>query len=72
MNGTNIIERAFQIAPECGSVEQVRRRLIGEGYICVQSHLAGKYIRNQLYDRLNPSLKRPHGQQSRRSASASA
>jgi hypothetical protein len=59
MNGTNIIERAFQIAPECGSVDQIRRRLIGEGYMCVQAHLAGKQIRTQLHERLDPDLKRP-------------
>jgi hypothetical protein len=72
MNETNIIERAFQIAPECGSVDQIRRRLIGEGYRRVQPHLAGKHIRGQLYDRLDPNLRKPHGHQDRRLASASA
>ena len=61
MNETNIIERAFQIAPECESIDQVRRRLIREGYMNVEPHLAGKHIRTQLYDRLDPSSKKPHG-----------
>lgn len=54
----DIIERAFQLAPECGTVAEIARRLACEGYLNIQSHLAGKFIRTQLYGRLNSDLKR--------------
>lgn len=59
----NIIERAFQLAPECGSIDELRQRLVREGYFNVHAHLAGKQVRQQLYDLLNPALKKPHGRQ---------
>ena len=65
MEGINIIERAFQLAPECGSVDEVKRKLVREGYLQVEAHLSGRQIRTDLNERLNPSLKdevpnRPH------------
>jgi hypothetical protein len=57
MHGITIIERAFQVAPECGSVEEVKRRLMREGYFSVQAHLSGPRIRAQLNERLDPELR---------------
>lgn len=54
--GTNIIERAYQLAPESGSVEEVKRKLMREGYLNVHSHLSGHQIRHDLLKRLNPKL----------------
>ena len=56
---TNIIERAFQVAPECASLEEVRQRLRREGYLNVHAYLDGKHIRDQLYERLDPLRKKP-------------
>lgn len=55
----NIIQRAFDIAPECGSIEEVKRRLIRDGYIHVNAHLSGWQIRREIISRLNPDLKHP-------------
>ena len=57
MEGINIIERAFQLAPECGSVDEVKRKLVREGYLQVEAHLSGRQIRADLNERLDPSLK---------------
>ena len=54
--GVNIIERAYQLAPESGSVEEVKRKLMREGYLNVHSHLSGHQIRHDLLKRLNPEL----------------
>lgn len=56
MHGTNIIERAFQLAAESGSVDEVKRKLIREGYLSVHAHLGGRQIRTDLLKRLNPDL----------------
>ena len=53
----DVIKRAFEIAPECGSVEDVKRRLIREGFLQVKAHLSGYLIRRQIQERLDPSLK---------------
>lgn len=53
----NIIKRAFEIAPECGSIQDVKRRLIREGYLHVDAHLAGSQIRRDIGCRLNSQLK---------------
>jgi hypothetical protein len=52
--GINIIERAYQLAAESGSVEEVKRKLMREGYLNVHSHLSGHQIRHDLLKRLNP------------------
>jgi len=52
----NIIKRAFEIALECGSIEEVKRRLIREGYLHVNAHLTGWQIRREILGRLNRDL----------------
>ena len=54
----NIIERALDLAPQCGTVEEVRKRLVHEGFLNVNSHLAGKLTKQMIMDRLDPELKR--------------
>ena len=56
VQGTNIIERAFQLAGDSGSVEEVKRKLIHEGYIGVHAHLGGRLTRSDIVKRLNPEL----------------
>lgn len=43
-----IIERAFELAGQCGSIEEVRHRLKGEGFFQVDAHLSGPKIRSEL------------------------
>jgi len=56
MNSANVIERAFQLAPECGSLGELKRRLIREGYFQVEAHLSGRQIKSQITPLLNPAL----------------
>lgn len=56
MQGVDIIERAFQLAAESGSVEEVKTKLAREGYLNVHRHLGGKHTRSQILERLNPQL----------------
>jgi hypothetical protein len=58
MDDTNVIERAFQLAPECTSIDELKRKLIREGYIQVNAHLSGRLIRSQI----SPLLNRGPGQ----------
>jgi len=51
---TDLIERALQIAPECASIIEVKRRLIREGYEQVNAQLSSRQIRNQIVARLSP------------------
>ena len=44
----NIIERAFQLAPEATSIEEIRKALRQEGYANVDAHLAGASIKADL------------------------
>ncbi len=48
MQRVNIIQRAFEVAPECISVEDVRRRLSNEGYAHAEAHLSGPQIRREI------------------------
>ena len=59
MHDVNIIERAYQLAAESGSVDEVRRKLAQEGYLQVAAHLSGPRIRADLQQRLNPQLVPP-------------
>lgn len=59
MTQPNIIERAYEIAGDCGSVEEVKKQLKLEGYFQVEAHLAGRQIRQDLMDKLNPQLAPP-------------
>lgn len=52
MQGVGIIERAYQLAIECGSVEELQRKLRHEGYLQVDAHLRGRQIRGELLRRL--------------------
>lgn len=51
MQTTNIIERAFQLAPASTSIEEVRKALRQEGYANVDAHLAGASIKADLKKR---------------------
>ena len=53
---SDIIKRAYDIASECGSLPELKRRLILEGYFQVNAHLSGWQIRRDLTQRLNPRL----------------
>jgi hypothetical protein len=48
MQGIGIIERAYQLAIECCSVDEVRHKLQREGYFNVEAHLRGPQIRGEL------------------------
>ena len=48
----NIIERAFQLAPDASSVDEIRKTLRKEGYSNVDAHLAGASIKADLRKRL--------------------
>jgi hypothetical protein len=52
----NIIERAFELAGESGSVAEVKRKLSREGYFQADAYLSGKKIRSEIVERLNPHL----------------
>ncbi len=41
MRGGGGIERAFQLAPDCRSIDEVRARLTAEGYENVRAHISG-------------------------------
>jgi hypothetical protein len=56
MTSANVIERAFQIAPECESLAELKRRLIREGYFQVEAHLSGRQIKSQIMPLLNAGL----------------
>ena len=53
MSQGNIIERAFQLAPDCQSVGEVRDKLRREGYFHVDAHLEGRLIKSEIRTRLN-------------------
>ena len=52
----NIIERAFELASESGSVAEVKRKLSREGYFQADAYLSGRQIRSEIIERLNPEL----------------
>ena len=53
----NVIKRAFEVASECGSMAELKQRLIREGYLQVNAHLAGWQIRRDLTIRLRPKFR---------------
>jgi hypothetical protein len=53
VQGVNIIERAFQLAAESTSVEEVKKKLMHEGYLNVHAHLGGRQIRHDILKRLD-------------------
>jgi hypothetical protein len=54
---TNVLKRALAIAPECGSMAEVKRRLVREGYFQVNAHLSGWLIRRKLLTRLKRRIR---------------
>jgi hypothetical protein len=50
MNGhtAGVIERAFQLAEQSATIEEIRTRLRREGYSNVDAHLMGRKIRSDL------------------------
>jgi hypothetical protein len=51
MQTQNIIERAFQLAADSTSIEEIRKVLRREGYSNVDAHLEGASIKAQLKKR---------------------
>ena len=43
-----IVERAYQLAPECFNLDEVRAKLRSEGYTQIDDHLSGPTLRNAL------------------------
>ena len=48
MQTQNIIERAFQLAPDATSIDEIRKVLRREGYSNVDAHLGGASIKADL------------------------
>jgi tRNA G26 N,N-dimethylase Trm1 len=51
MQTQNIIERAFEVASESTSIEEIRKVLRREGYSNVDAHLGGASIKADLKKR---------------------
>jgi hypothetical protein len=45
---TGTVKRAFQLASECSTLDEIRARLKREGYSNVTEHLSGNVIRKDL------------------------
>lgn len=52
MRPSDIIERAFQLARQSSTIDEVRIALRREGYLNVDAHLAGPTIKADLKKRL--------------------
>ena len=48
MNDAHIIERAFQLADQCASIDELAGKLKREGYAQVDAHLNSRQLRSQL------------------------
>ena len=48
MSANSAVERAFEVAGSCATLEDIRRTLRAEGFAQVDAHLAGRMIRAQL------------------------
>lgn len=46
------IKRAYEIAPECNSIGDLKRRLIREGYLRVNANLSGWKVRREVLNLL--------------------
>ena len=55
MNQPNIIERAYELAREGESLDQIRKKLSVEGYMQVDAHLQGPKIRADLRKAMDTS-----------------
>ena len=49
----NIIERAFQLAPQCQSIKELRKALSREGFIKIDAHLCGLGTQRELRKHYN-------------------
>ena len=56
MNRPYIVERAFELASQCSSIEELARKLERENYSAVHGHLKGPTLRAQLSKKLNRLL----------------
>jgi hypothetical protein len=45
---TGTVQRAFELAPECTTIGEIRFRLKREGYSAVDEHLQGSSVQNDL------------------------
>ena len=52
MNRPHIVERAFELASQCSSLEELARKLDREGYSAIHDHLGGPTLRAQLSKKL--------------------
>jgi hypothetical protein len=52
MQTTNVVQRAFELAPGSADLEEIRKALKDEGYSNVDAHLAGPSLRADLKKRL--------------------
>ncbi len=43
-----IVERAYQLAPHCRTIDEIRNKLVKEGYGSVDAHLQGSSLRREL------------------------
>ena len=53
VNDTNVIERAFELAPECATLDELKKKLVREGAFQVRAQLSGRQIRTQISSLLN-------------------
>ena len=44
----NIIQRAFELAPQCNSMKDLRKALAAEGYSQIDAHLSGLGTQREL------------------------
>lgn len=49
----SVIERSFELAPECRELKELQQRLRGEGYTQIKEHFVGLGIRRQLAEHYN-------------------
>ena len=64
MSGT--VKRAFELAPDCSTIDEIRARLKKEGFENVLEHLQGSGIQKELKSRLrapNPAAIRASSEQ---------
>ena len=57
-NSPSVIESALHLATESDSLKEVERNLKREGYEFVEQHLSGRFIRQQINERLIPGDKK--------------
>jgi hypothetical protein len=50
MNNRPLVARAFELAPECSSLKELRKKLRAEGYtlVSIEMHLDGGGIQREL------------------------